>query len=247
MNDPIADHYRARYPEIASRVEVVRNGYDADSSPEPGAQPGPPSPVLSSATWARSTSRPAHLETVLNAWRAAREREPLLANARFEVRGHIGAGAHREANAHTELIREAEPDGVMFGGPVPKAEVAGTYGRWDVLVLMLVGGRFVTSGKVYEYMATGLPVVSAHEADHDASTVLAGRPLWTGARGMDVNDLADAFVEAARMATEATAEERAAARAHAERFTRAALLAPSIRRLSDAVLAGSAAGEGVEA
>ena len=59
----------------------------------------------------------------------------------------------------------------------------------------------MTSGKVYEYMATGLPVVSAHEADHDASTVLTGRPLWTGARGMGVDHLADAFVEAARMAT----------------------------------------------
>ena len=246
VNDPIAAFYRERYPHLADRVDVARNGFDPDSVPE--LPPGRSHDGGLVFGYLGSVNvRPAFLGTVLDAWREARRRDPVVARSRFEIRGHIGAGAHREANAHTELIREAEPDGVTFGGPVPKAEVAETYARWDVLVLMLVGGRFVTSGKVYEYMATGLPVVSAHEADHDASTVLAGRPLWTGARGMDVDDLADAFVEAARMATDATADERAAARAHAERFTRAALLAPAVRRLSDAVRTGPGAGEGAEA
>jgi len=80
--------------------------------------------------------------------------------------------------------------------------------------------------------------------DHDASTVLAGRPLWTGARGLDVGQLADAFVEAAHMATEATSAERAAARAHAMRFTRAELLIPSVRRLSEAIRPGSTTAQG---
>ena len=105
----------------------------------------------------------------------------------------------------------------------------------------------MTSGKVYEYAATGLPVVSAHDADHDASTVLTGRPLWTGARGMGVDQLAGAFVDAARMAIDATAEERAAARAHAMRFSRAELLIPSVRRLSEAIRPGITPAEGVEA
>ncbi len=250
VNDPIAEFYRERYPHLADRVEVARNGFDPDSVPELVPELAPvrsPDGGLLFGYLGSVNVRPAFLRIVLDAWREARRRDPLVARSRFEIRGHIGAGAYREANAHTELILEAESDGVTFGGPVPKAEVAETYRRWDVLVLMLVGGRFVTSGKVYEYMATGLPVVSAHEADHDASTVLAGRPLWTGAQGMDVDDLADAFVEAACMATEATADERAAARAHAEQFTRAALLAPSVRRLSDAVRTGRGSGEGAEA
>ncbi|MFG3494104.1 glycosyltransferase [Streptomyces sp. NPDC047928] len=238
VNDPIADFYRDRYPELAHRVHVVRNGFDQDSVPSvaaaPDAEKGLVFGYLGSVNF-----KPVFLETVLNAWRAARLRDPLVARSRFEIRGHIGAGASREANAHMDLIRAAEPDGVSFGGPVPKAEVAATYNGWDALVLMLVGGRFVTSGKVYEFMASGLPVLSAHERDHDASAVLDGHPLWTGAGGLDEEFLADAFCRAARMAVEATEEQRKAAREHAARFTRDALMEPAVRRL---IKAGAGAG-----
>ncbi|MFE7522121.1 glycosyltransferase [Streptomyces halstedii] len=239
VNDPIADFYRERYPSLADRVEVARNGFDPDSVPEGAEGRTPADDGLVFGYLGSVNFRPEFLETVLDAWREARRRDPLVARSRFEIRGHIGAGASREANAHTELIRKAEADGVAFGGPVAKADVAATYGRWDALVLMLVGGRYVTSGKVYEFMATGLPVISAHAVDHDASTVLDGRPLWTGARGMALEELTGAFVDAARMASEATGDDRAAARAHAERFTRSSLLAPAVRRLSEAVQAGS--------
>ncbi|WP_438306505.1 glycosyltransferase [Streptomyces sp. HUAS TT11] len=234
VNDPIADFYRERYPRLAERVHVVRNGFDPDSVP---AAQGIPDPEkgLTFGYLGSVNFKPSFLATVLDGWRTARERDPLVARSRFEIRGHIGAGASREANDHMKLIRQAEADGVLFGGPVPKAEVAGTYGRWDALVLMLVGGRFVTSGKVYEFMASGLPVVSAHEVDHDASTVLEGHPLWTGACGLDEEGLADAFVRAARMAVEATDEQRADARAHAARFTRGLLMAPGARHLTETV------------
>lgn len=245
VNDPIAGFYRERYPELADRVEVARNGFDPDSVP--GVSAGhSPEDGLTFGYLGSVNFRPEFLKTVLDAWREARRRDPLVARSRFVIRGHIGAGASREANAHMDLIREAERDGVSFGGPVAKAEVAATYAGWDALVLMLVGGRYVTSGKVYEFMATGLPVVSAHEVDHDASTVLKGRPLWTGACGMDVEGLADSFVGAARMAGEATAEERTAARAHATRFTRSALLAPSVRKLAESVRTASVTAESVQ-
>jgi glycosyltransferase involved in cell wall biosynthesis len=164
VNDPIAEFYRERFPHLADRVEVARNGFDPDSLPAPAAGRHRDDGLVFGYLGTMNF-RPAFLGAVLDAWREARRRDPLVARSRFEIRGHIGAGASREANAHTELIRQAEPDGVTFAGPVAKADVAATYGRWDALVLMLVGGRFVTSGKVYEYLATGLPVVSAHEAD----------------------------------------------------------------------------------
>ncbi|WP_200210565.1 glycosyltransferase [Micromonospora coerulea] len=235
VNDPIADFYRQRYPQLADRVQVVRNGYDEDSLPAIAGRAADPSAGLTFGYLGSVNFTPAFLEAVLDGWRIARRDDPLLARSRFEVRGHIGAGAAREANRHMDLLKEAAADGVSFGGPVPKAELAATYGSWDALVLMLVGGRFVTSGKVYEFMATGLPVVSAHDVDHDASNVLAGHPLWTGAVGLDPHRLANSFAEAARMAVKATDADRAAARELARRFARPAVLAPAVRHLAELV------------
>jgi glycosyltransferase involved in cell wall biosynthesis len=230
VNDPIAAHYRARYPDVADRVHVVRNGYDADSSPGRAHTADPEAGLVFG--YLGTVNFPAkQLETVLSAWKAAREREPLLARARFEVRGHIGNGSGREANRHTEMLKQAEGDGVVFGGPVSKAEVASVYAGWDALVLILIGGRYVTSGKVYEYMATGLPIVSAHVVEHDASNVLQGHPLWTGAAGLDEHKLAESFVRAAHMAVGTSEEEHAEAMAHADRFTRETLMTAAVRTL----------------
>lgn len=46
VNDPIAEHYRARYPQHADRVHVVRNGYDADSAPGQTRAPDPESGLV---------------------------------------------------------------------------------------------------------------------------------------------------------------------------------------------------------
>ncbi|GAA2127915.1 glycosyltransferase [Glycomyces algeriensis] len=230
VNDPIAEHYRARYPELADRVHVVRNGYDVDSAPGRAHSPDPESGLVFGYLGTVNFSTE-HLGAVLDGWRAARKREPLLANARFEVRGHIGHGSVRGASPQVELLRDAEADGVTYGGPVAKADVAATYARWDALVLILIGGRYVTSGKVYEYMATGLPIVSAHAIDHDASNVLKGHPLWTGPRGIDWEALADAFVEAAHLAVESTPEQHAKAMTHADRFTREIIMSAAVKKL----------------
>lgn len=231
VNNPIARFYQERYPELADRIRVVPNGYDEESVAHDVRRADPSAGLtfgyLGSVNFSISL-----LRSVLTGWRIARQRDPLVARSRFEFRGHVGAGAAREANAHVELLRSAEPDGVIFGGPVRKSEVAATYGRWDALVLMLVGGRYVTSGKVYEFMASGLPVLSAHEIEHDASAVLSGYPLWAGVSGLDPQRLAAAFSAAARLAVEATDEDREQARAHACQFRRGAALAPAVKDLT---------------
>ncbi|MFC0031596.1 glycosyl transferase [Micromonospora chaiyaphumensis] len=235
VNDPIAGFYRERYPHLADRVHVVRNGYDEDSLPDVSGRSPDPAAGLTFGYLGSVNFTPAFLESVLDGWRIARRDDPVLASSRFEVRGHIGAGPAREANRHMDLLKEAAVDGVSFGGPVPKADLAATYGSWDALVLMLVGGRFVTSGKVYEFMATGLPVLSAHDVDHDATNILAGHPLWTGAVGLDPHRLANSFSEAARMALKATDADRTAARRLARRFARPAVLGPAVRHLTELV------------
>ncbi|MFE0590829.1 glycosyltransferase [Micromonospora echinospora] len=235
VNDPIAGWYRERYPHLADRVHVVRNGYDEESLPAISGRAPDPAAGLTFGYLGSVNFPPDFLDAVLTGWRLARRDDPLLARSRFEVRGHIGAGAMREANRHMDLLKAAAPDNVTFGGPVAKTALSATYGSWDALVLMLVGGRYVTSGKVYEFMATGLPVLSAHDVDHDASNVLAGHPLWTGAVGLDPQRLAHSFSEAARLAVTATEADRAEARELARRFARPAVLAPAVRHLAESV------------
>jgi glycosyltransferase involved in cell wall biosynthesis len=238
VNDPIAEHFRTRYPAHAHKVHVVRNGFDLDSRP--------PEPVARAADrplvfgYVGSVNfPPADLSQVLAAWARARADFPRLADARLEVRGHIGAGAAREATAHTSILLQAADQGVSVHGPVAKRDLPELYARWDALLLILIGGRYVTSGKVYEYMATGLPIVSAHAADHDASTLLADYPLWTGASGLDEDELSQAFGRAADLAVEAPLETRREARRLADRFERTAMMASAVDRLVQQALAAS--------
>ena len=116
------------------------------------------------------------------------------------------------------------------------------------MVLILVGGRYVTSGKVYEYMASGLPIMSVHEVEHDATRVLTGHPLWIPPGPMEEAKLADAFCRTARMALEASDADRAAVRAHVDPFTREHLMTEAVLRLAeDALAAGRSGAERVVA
>jgi glycosyltransferase involved in cell wall biosynthesis len=237
VNDPTADHYRTRYPQAADRVSVVRDGYDATAVPPADRVPDPEA-GLRFGYLGTMTVKPPVLAAVLDGWRKARAEDPVLADATFELRGHIGAGAGpaRDDTAHIELLRAAYDDGVRYAGPVRHADVADVYGGWDALVLIATGGRYLSSGTVYEAFATGMPVLSAHPTDHDASRVLADSPMWTGAAGHDPDLLAASFRKAARLALAATPADRLAARATAARYARPAQLEPAVRRVTATVL-----------
>lgn len=239
VNEAIADFYRDRYPALADRIRVARNGFDVDSVPVSLRAPDPDN-GLDFGYLGSVNFRSSFLATVLGAWHDAREKDDLIARSRFEIRGHIGAGHAREANAHVNVINQASQDGVTFGGPVANSDLAATYARWDALVLMLVGGKYVTSGKVYEFAASGLPIVSAHEAEHDASEVLRDRPMWSGAVGNEREALTEAFINVGRIAVSATSAQRTQAREQAQRFARSAPIARMARELVDRVSSGSA-------
>jgi len=230
VNDAIAEHYRARYPELADRVRIVRNGYDPDSVPERPHRPDPDAGLTFGYLGVMNLPVPL-LKAALTGWKLARDADPLVARSRLQIRGQIGAGWAREDNAHMQALRAAAEDDVAFGGPVAKAEVASVYGQWDALLLMQPGGRFMTSGKVYEYMAAGLPIVSAHEPEHGASTVLADYPLWTGAVGLDPERIADSYREAARLAVTTSDAERDRIRAEARQWARDSQIEPVAREL----------------
>ncbi len=98
---------------------------------------------------------------------------------------------------------------------------------------MTSGGRYVTTGKVFEYMATGLPIVSVHASDTAAQEVLRGYPLWFGPGGLDVELIAKAMLEAAHAARDITPARRVTARAYAEAYSRARVLEPFERMLRE--------------
>lgn len=234
VNSPIRDFYAERYPEIADRMRVVRNGFDRDLIEARKRRTSAAEPLRFGYVGTVSFKGP-QLRAMLDAWKQIRATDPALDNATLEFRGHIGAGFAKGANTASAMLSAAAQDGVTFGGPVTRTKLAELYADWDALLLALIGGRYVTSGKVYEYLATGLPIVSAHAAEHAAAEVLEGYPLWCRPRsdtGLEVDGLAESFAEAARMARAADDPViRAAAVAHAAQFERTHVLTPPVAEL----------------
>ncbi len=114
---------------------------------------------------------------------------------------------------------------------MPKTEVGNLYATWDVLLLVLGSGRYVTSGKVFEYLATGLPIVSVHDPGNAATDVLRGYPSWFPAASLAPADIA-AALSAAMQAAQAHDEARfAAGRQFAEQYRRDRQLLPRIAEL----------------
>jgi glycosyltransferase involved in cell wall biosynthesis len=128
-----------------------------------------------------------------------------------------------------------EDTGIHYRGPVSKTEIAHTYAESDVLVFMAGGARYVTSGKIFEYMATGKPIVSVHAPGIAAAEVLAGYPLWFNADSLDPEDIAQTMIAAGKAAADLTPQMRDDARRHAEQYTRDRVLVPFERRLRDII------------
>ncbi len=148
----------------------------------------------------------------------------------MHVFGHLGFFPGSVGALRAKLPRDGE-DGVHYEGPVPKAEVGTAYSGLDVLVLMLAGGRYVTSGKVYEYMAAARPIVSVHDPGSAASGLLQEYPLWFPVRELTGEEVARVLREAAAAARAADPALAAAARAHAAGYTRDGQLAGFEREL----------------
>jgi glycosyltransferase involved in cell wall biosynthesis len=238
VNDPLREWHAERYPQDAERMLVVQNGYE----PEILGELPPARPVLHGAALVEGTERPLKfgymgtltqhvpVEPFLDGWRLARSEDPELGAASMHVFGHLGFFPASASTLRAKLPRDGE-DGVHYEGSVPKAEVGRAYAGLDVLVLLLAGGRYVTSGKVYEYMASGRPIVSVHDPSSAASGVLTGYPLWFPVRDVTGEEVARVLKEAAAAARVADPARAAAARTHAGEFTRDGQLADFEREL----------------
>lgn len=228
VNDALLDWHRHRYPFAADRMTVVQNGWEPGFLGElPDGLPDPRRPLRFGYLGTVTTHVP--IEEFFSGWRLARK-EPVLEGAVASLYGHLGFFPS-SAGALKEKLPLDEGIDVTYEGPVAKTDVGKVYAGLDVLLLILAGARYVTSGKVYEYMATGKPIVSVHDPQCAASKPLAGYPLWFPVRDLSPESVRDAVLVAAEAARGLTAEQVQACRDYAAAYTRDAQLAPFEREL----------------
>ncbi|WP_400994012.1 glycosyltransferase [Agromyces sp. GXQ0307] len=210
VNEPIRDWHREKYPAFADRMKVVPNGFDIVGGVTPAVpfRPIETDRPLTFGYVGTINSGQFPTEALLAGWLRARERSRDIAEARIVLRGHLGRTGVADA-ALAAFLERAADHGIAYDGPVAKSDVAAAFSEFDGLVLALASGPGVTSGKVFEFAGTGLPVVSVHDPESAASTVMAGSPVWSPARSMSPDDVADAFIAGAAMIRAQTPRSRA--------------------------------------
>jgi len=195
VNEPIAKWHRDRFPQFADRIRVVENGWDPRFL-SVGSLPAQREPGQGLVyTYVGTVNSQLPLRLMAEAWRLARAHSPLLAGAQLRVVGQFGHGGLMTAD-QAAIAAEFAADGLVLTGRQPKHRIGQVYADADVLVFVKEGSGMVTSGKVYEYVATGLPIVSVLEPEHDARRVLSGYPRWYDAAGHSPAGLADAMLAA---------------------------------------------------
>lgn len=229
VNEPIKRWHDEEYPFIRERSHVVSNGYDPSfldgmtfASTEPRRAP--------SIAFVGTVYGPMPLEAALQGWVEARATNAVIASATLDFYGRLGHFATPDLEAKSLIERFAE-HGVTFCGKVSKTEVHSIYSRSEALALILGKSRFITSGKVFEYMATGLPIAALHHPSTASGAVLAGYPRAAHAASDTSEAFAAVFQRIGTMIATADDSSRTAAASWAQQFERSRQLAPRIEAL----------------
>lgn len=265
VNTPLLEWHQREYPADAAKMVVVANGYDAseDSALVPGAASGAPDDDVDVRESAEATAanrelepedpdeetgehaEPVHLgyvgtltanqphRLVWEGWRRAKH-DGRLPYAVVDLYGHLGFFGVSGVVRNMLPLRDATQQ-VTWHGAVEKSDIANAYASLDVLLMIVADSPYVTSGKVFEYMSTGKPVLGLYEPDCAVADVLDDYPLLVRARSLDPDDIADAFVKVVALAGTVTEAQRQAAQAYATRFERTRQLAPLEKRLREIV------------
>ncbi|MCD0443722.1 glycosyltransferase [Glycomyces sp. A-F 0318] len=233
VNEALRSWHAERYPKAADRMHVVLNGWDPDVLPEvPAAAADGDRPLSFAYVGTLTGAQP--IEAMVEGFDRV-NRETRHAGSSLDLYGHIGFFSGSESRLRGRLGLDELPDGVRIRGPVSKAEIGRAYADSDVLVFLAGGSKYVTSGKIFEYMATGRPIVSVHERGCAAEELLRDYPLWFAPASLDPAEVAAAMAEAGDAARKADPDAAAEARRYAASFTRYRALAPFERRCRDLV------------
>lgn len=226
VNQPIVD-WLADTHTLPSRVQraVIENGYD----PELIGQVPYAGTIRLSSPDQRITL--AHVGTLvpgkLDLSGILAEFNEAADGVDFDVElhfyGHLGF-----SDAHDQLLRGLfeTDDKIRHLGPVEKKDVAAVYAKADALFLPLYESPYVTSGKVYEMMATGKPILAWGPDSAGAMRPLGGYPLLVRADRTRPETWPASLQTVARMRQEASEELTKSAKAYAEQYERSTLLRP---------------------
>lgn len=239
VNAPIRDWHAREYPQNQGAFRIVANAFEEDFAAQfAGIEPRAAREDGLVFGYLGTIYGPMPLRETLEGWRLARTQSALVANARFVIRGRLGHYSQPDAKI-LSLLDEFKDDAVTYEGPVSKVDVAATYREFDALLLILGKSKYVTSGKVFEYAATGLPIASIHHPDTAASSVLQGRDDWFPLVEVTAVDAARVLREAAESAVSRTADDLKRNQLWARHLSRDVQFAPRIESLAGLVAAES--------
>jgi glycosyltransferase involved in cell wall biosynthesis len=197
VNGPTMRWYAEHYPAAASRMIMVMNGYDPELLGPMQPQPPPVQATLRFGFVGTLTEQQPH-EALWKGWQQARSSADVR-DATMHIYGHLGFFHGGRATVEA-LLPDPATSGVHYEGPVSKAAVGAVYRSLDVLVLMVAPSPYNTPGKVFEYAATGKPIVSVHSPETGSSDVLRGYPLWFPVNELTADEVATALTKAAHRA-----------------------------------------------
>lgn len=227
VNEPIRAWHAERHPRLASRMHVVANGYDPEFAPTPDTSPAT-RPL--SFGYIGTISPKVPLAELAAGWRLAVARAGAMEGATADLWGYLGYYS-TPSPVLLSVVEEHTADGMRYHGPIAKTDVATAYASIDICLLVLGAGTYVTSGKVFEYLATAKPVVSVHDPGNAASDVMRDYPLWFPVRSLEPEDVAAALTEAAEASLTASPETRAACAEFSRAYAREHQLRPRVEAL----------------
>lgn len=229
VNPPIAAWHAERFPDTASRIVVVENGWDATAVGVAAAEQGPPGtqgPLRLGYVGLVPTNFP--MRMLLDAW--ADVLPDLPAGSALQFVGPLGYEVGSAVWERTAAAVEQAP-AVSWRGHLTRSELPRAYQDLDVLLLVKEGGAMVTGGKTYEYAATGLPIAAVVDPGSDALRVLAGHPRVHVAASQQVGDVAAALRAAVADARTDDGTRRRAAAEFGAALERGRQLQPHLDRI----------------
>jgi glycosyltransferase involved in cell wall biosynthesis len=182
----LSELYSAKHPSVSEKITVIRNGYDYNDFKELYPQ----KPEVFTISYTGTLSDSYNLSSLVA---ALREIERTGKQFRLRFTGFV-------SRQQKELLTTSLPAGIVeFHNYCSHPEAIKEMVAASVLLLLIpehTSSKVILTGKLYEYIATGKPIICIGPVDGDAASVVSG--LGNGAvAGYDDDATIRKFLEEA--------------------------------------------------